>query len=486
MLAVVCAQQPARGAEAADPLWRSVAALQAAYRQKLEQLAAWCESRNLPEQAERTRRRLAPHDPYKIYIAALPQAVGPPPLAAQTSPAIAQWHERFWQLRREQAAALYDLARRVVRHRPALAYQLVLMAAREDPDHADVRRVLGYQQYEGRWHTFYEVQQLRAGRVWDDRFGWIARNDLPRYERGERPYRGRWISAEEDARLHRQIENGWDVLTEHYQIRTNHSLEAGVALGAKLERLFRIWQQLFIRYYATQSQVVALFDGRAHLQRTRFPRLQVVYFRDREDYLRALKPRVPNVEKSIGFYWAPARRAYFFAGQQADDRTLYHEATHQLFHQSRPVAPHVGLRSNFWIVEGIALFMESLHREDDAWVLGGLDDIRFYAARYRLLHDKFYVPFQQTTAWGMQQVQEDPRIATLYSQFTGQTYFLIFYDGGRYRDALVAYLSAVYSGQDDPGTLARLCGAGYAELDRQYRRFIEQAGIEADSASERK
>jgi len=464
----------AEGPPAADPLWQSLSALQTDYQKKLDQLAAWCESAGLAEQAETTRRHFAPRDPYKIYVAALPEEVGPPALPADAPPAVRRWHERFRQLRAEYAAALYELARRVVRHRPALAYQLVLQAAGEDPDHEDARRVLGYEQWEGRWQTFYEVQQLRAGKVWDKRFGWIARDDLPRYERGERPYRGRWISAEQDSQLHRRIESGWDIQTEHYQIRTNHSLEAGVALGAKLERLFRVWQQLFIRYYASESQVVALFDGRARTQRARFTRLEVVYFRDRQEYLRTLAPRIPNVEKSIGLYLAPARRAYFFAGEEADDRTLYHEATHQLFHQSRPVAASVGLRANFWVVEGIALFMESLHQEGDTWVLGGRDDVRFYAARYRLLHDKFYVPLKETTTWGMYRVQQDPRIATLYSQFSGQTYFLIFYDRGRYRDALVAYLSTVYSGRDDPATLARLCGASYEELDGQYRRFIQE------------
>ena len=54
----------------------------------------------------------------------------------------------------------------------------------------------------------------------------------------------------------------------------------------------------------------------------------------------------------------------------------------------------------------------------------------------------------------MEQLQNDRRIATLYSQSAGLTHFLVHYDGGRYRDALVAYLSAVYGGLDSPNTLA--------------------------------
>jgi hypothetical protein len=55
----------------------------------------------------------------------------------------------------------------------------------------------------------------------------------------------------------------------------------------------------------------------------------------------------------------------------------------------------------------------------------------------------------------------------------GQTHFLVHYDGGRYRDALVAYLAEVYAGNDDAATLAKLTGENYAILDRQYRGFVE-------------
>ena len=73
----------------------------------------------------------------------------------------------------------------------------------------------------------------------------------------------------------------------------------------------------------------------------------------------------------------------------------------------------------------------------------------------------------------MEKLQKDPRIGTLYSQAAGLTHFLIYYDGGRYRDALVSYLSAVYSGRDDHDTLAKLTGTDYGELDKQYREFLE-------------
>jgi hypothetical protein len=250
-----------------------------------------------------------------------------------------------------------------------------------------------------------------------------------------------------------------------------------VALGAKLEELYRVWRQLFIRYFATEPQVMALFDGRGRDAWGRLPRHQIAYFRNREEYNQALRPSMPNIDISIGVYVESTRRAYFFAGEGYDERTLLHEATHQLFHESRPVAPDVARQANFWMVEGIAMYMESLRRENGYYVLGGYDDVRMIAARYRLLHDDFYVPLADLTRMGLSEIQSHPQIATLYSQSAGLTHFLISHDGGRYRDALVAYLRAIYSGQADAGTLAQLTGATYAELDRQYRAFIESAGM---------
>ncbi len=71
-----------------------------------------------------------------------------------------------------------------------------------------------------------------------------------------------WIDAANDAKLHAEITTGWDIETEHYRIRTNHSIEAAVALGVKLENLHRLWRQIFLGYYSSEADVEALFSGR--------------------------------------------------------------------------------------------------------------------------------------------------------------------------------------------------------------------------------
>jgi hypothetical protein len=217
-----------------------------------------------------------------------------------------------------------------------------------------------------------------------------------------------------------------------------------------------------------------MFDGRTKSQNSQDGRHRVFYFRDRGEYDKWLEKDVPNIGISIGYYSAAVRTSFFFAGKDSDDRTLYHEATHQLFHESRPVSPKAGSLANFWIIEGIAMYMESLQVHDGYYELGGFDDQRMIAAHYRLLNDRFYIPFADLVGYGMEKLQKDPDIATIYSQAAGQTHFLIHYDHGRYRDALVTYLATVYAGQDTEQTLSKITGENYGDLDKQYKEFMEK------------
>jgi hypothetical protein len=475
LLAVLLASPTGRPARAAwgDDLEQPSQQLRSAYATALQELARWCESHGLKDEARRTRAYLTPTDPYKLYVPVLPKRVGASSLPSGASAEQIEWDSRLGRLRRDQANALYDLARRAARGgRASLAIELALAAIHANPDHDPLRRLIGQQKLKGQWCSLYESRKLRGGYVYHPQYGWLLAGHVARYEQGQRYFNGKWISAQEDAKLHRDIRSGWDVETEHYTIRTNHSLEAGVALGVKLEKLYELWSQMFVRYYATAEQVIAQFDGRRG-PGAELPRHHVVYFRDKDEYNRALGTMYPQIDKTIGAYLQQTRRAYFFAAAQPDDRTIYHEATHQLFHESRPIVPDVGRRWNFWIVEGIAMYMESLRERDGFYVLGGFDDERVHAAQYRLLNDNFYIPLADFTAYGMERLQGDPRVATLYSQAAGLTHFLVYAENARYRDALVAYLAVVYSGRDEPGTLSRLTGTAYPELDRQYRAYMD-------------
>ena len=99
-----------------DAKWRPRAATTLDLRhdaRATQELAAWCDENGLSAQAAETRRRARPDDPNLIRVLALPLGVGESSALPKDAPAaLADWHRRFWRLRRRQADAWFDLARR--------------------------------------------------------------------------------------------------------------------------------------------------------------------------------------------------------------------------------------------------------------------------------------------------------------------------------------------------------------------------------------
>ena len=471
--------QPALG----EPLAEQQTALERHYSDELESLAAWCDSKKLPDEARATRNWIVPHPPLTIVVRLAD--IQFPDVATTASDAPREWNQRFRHLRQAQAKRYFDLLQRAASEREfVLAYQLAHATLRENPDHEVARQLLGYKRRDGQWLTAYESYKVKSQQIWDERFGWLDKKNLPRYESGERYFRGRWLSADEDERLHRDINRGWEIATEHYQVRTNHSLGEGVRLAARLEEFYGVWRQLFVRYVMSEAELARLFREGAPANRT--PRRhQVTYFRNRNEYLAALGGEHPAIQATSGYYDGTKRTAYFFVpepndgkGEQAeqaepDDSTLYHEATHQLFSELKQVND-VGRDANFWVVEGIACFMESFRRGERLVTLGGGKAIRLENARVWLLEERKYLPLAELCRMGMDDLQRHPEIKMIYSEASGMTYYLLFADGGRYRQALVDYLSSVYANRAGPVTLAELTGTSYSQHDEQYHQFLKQ------------
>ena len=488
LLVAVCeagfAGQAHVSAAQADPLSKARVDLEQDYTNQLANLATWCDDNSLPAEAATTRAAVIERRPWTLYLVVLDDR----PRTSGNSKLSSDWRTRFDSVRIAHANALFQLARQSIRgQRTSLAYELVLEALRCDPDHEEARRLLGYTRFRGTWHTPFEIKRLRAGYVWHEQFGWLPQASLARYEAGERFYSGRWITAAEEARARSNIRNGWRVETEHYTITTNVSLEAGVHLGRRLERLYRAWQQAFATFCATPDQLVRMFEGRGQ-PRGSSVRHQAIYFRNREEYQAAVGSRLPVDIETTGLYLGDTRTAYFFPDQDdegnPDHTSLYHEATHQLFAETQPMAETAGRRANFWILEGIACYMESFELHDTFDTLGGTSSPRLEAARHRALVDGFYVPLGELVTMGMEALQRDPRIAMLYSQSAGLAHFLMHAHDSRYRDALVEYLVAIYSGEDRIATLAETVGQAFPDLDDEYREFLKKLPVDPAAVAE--
>ena len=440
------------------------------YRAKLAALADQAQKDGLKPQAERTRDWLPTTPPFSLDLPIVPRSADPAP-DATSGAAVLKWHEQFSTLRQAQADALFALAKQAVKEkRLSHAWLWAHAALRENPDHAAARYALGYQSYLGRWVTTFELNKAKSGQVWSDRFGWLPKDELARYEQGERLYRGKWMSVAEEAEFRTRIDRGWELITEHFVIRTNHSLESGAKLASELEKLSQAWHTLFVTFLTDERDMKQWFDGRT-APRKLPPRHEVWYFRNQEEYVEALKDEQPWIANTTGYYDNDKRRAYLYHGLK-DYSNIYHEATHQLFAESRPGRSIVGQKANFWIIEGIACYMESLTEVNGLYRLGGLNAVRLSDARIRLLRDEFYVPFEELVAIGMLEFQKRTDIKKLYSQTAGQTYFLLEHNSGAYRDMTVDYLTRIYNSRDTSLTLRELTGHDYPTLDREYREFL--------------
>lgn len=480
--ASACALAAGRQRLTRDPLDRHQqqhAENHARFVKTLDSLAATCAEKNLDEAVVTVRSFAVPVESDLTRIMVLPEAMQPE--IPSTLPA----DDRFWRLKLQQARQsyakdLYLLSQRAVRTGHfSYAYQLIREITHFDPDHKIARQLLGYVRQRREWVTPFSREMERRKRVWHDKFGWLPAAHVERYENGERQYRGRWISAEKDAALRRDFANAWQIRTEHYLVKTNHSLERGVEVAKLLETYHDFCVQMFAAFFHSPEQLQRLFNGRGKVLSRNKP-YDVHYYRTQDEYNERLRTKIPLIEYTNGLYYTTDRTAYFFdKPDESTDHVLYHEATHQLFYESSPRDRKIAEKSHFWVVEGVSCYVESFRLQDGVYSLGDPDFDRFRAARFRLLNDGFYIPLERFASMGHGEFQSDSRnLAKRYSQAAGLSHFFMQYDGGRYRDAFIEYLSQLYrvspTRNSRTKSLQTLTGVSHAELDGQYAEYLKQ------------
>jgi hypothetical protein len=451
--------------------------LQASLKTSLEKLAAFCDGKGLAAEAAKIRQLAVPIDGQQVRVDSLPKTV------QAKLPANLPADERYWrtQLQRlqlEYARELYLLSRRVLNAGfPSYTFFLIREVAARDPDHKSARRLLGQVRYREDWITPFARSMMAKRNVWHERFGWLPKNRVERYDKGERYFKGRWISAAQEAEVRRDFKNAWEIRTDHFLVRTNHSHEEGVAIARKLDAYHGFFFQTFAGFFNTPEQMQKLFAGstsglRAPIQAK--PHV-VHYYRERDEYNRALVSRLPQIAITNGLYYTADRTAYFYHDPNGEnDPTLYHEAAHQLFYESQARERMVAADHHFWIIEAIACYLESFRPEKGRITVGDPKYVRFHAARHRYLVDKYYIPLGKLSGMSMREFQSHPKIARNYSQVSGLAHFFMHYDNGRYRDALIEHLSQLYVGSKRrrAQSLAELTGNSYEELDSQYGEHL--------------
>ncbi len=252
---------------------------------------------------------------------------------------------------------------------PALGYEVVLWTLQYDPDNARLRKALRQKPWtdersgETRWYAPFDHAHARSGEIDDPRYGWVTPDDLQRLRSGEVRFDAQWLPKGRVEKLRRHWSGRWKHETEHFVIHTNADREGAVRFGREIERFYSFLFRVLVDFYAFEDPAEAI---RLVLRRGKDlgrRKLRLHYHRSRESYLSEIETdpllRAAGralTTQSAGFYWGQNGRAYFYAGPRGPDvTTVFHEVTHQILGETYPTVA----RPPAWLVEGIAVFMES-------------------------------------------------------------------------------------------------------------------------------
>ena len=282
------------------------------------------------------------------------------------------------------------------------------------------------------------------------------------------------LSTSAHPRLKWKRKSFYRIESEHYQV-VSRDQEAGLEIARRLETLYAVWGQIFFECWSSPTRLKIAIERQRTIQpRSRKRTLnRVVLFANRAEYNEYLRDDQPQIEMTLGFYDVGDRTSYFFGGEDSSISTQIHEATHQLFQEVQSaVAPNLMFSRNFWAIEGVALYMESLQSHDSITTVGGILSNRMQFARYRRIQEQFYVPLAELVTLSRSQLQRDERIRRIYSQSAGLTHFLMDAENAKHRKAFIAYLRQIYQGRDRTDSLNEFTGTALPQLDEGYRRFL--------------
>jgi len=456
--------------------------LQEKFAREMNALADEVAAQSYIRDAEEIRHRALPVEGRSSELDALPEEMLPA-VSLLLPDRERQWRLKWRKLESDYATDLYKMARDALNQgHPSLVFQLIREVAYYNPDHKNARGMLGYVQDKGKWTTSFQRFMESKKLVDHPRFGWIEERIVSRYENGERQFDGQWMSAEKEAAIRSDFKNAWEVGTEHFLVRTNHSLEKGVEISRALEEFHDFFLREYTPFFNSPQQMERLLESGSKARWNPAQRYRVNYYRNKDEFVAALVSRQPEIEKANGLYMPHDRIAYFFddgspqetASQRGAKReTMYHEVTHQLLGESRPRTVDVGEKGNFWVIEGFPCYLESYRPESKEQIIGNPRHIRIYWARRRALEENIYWPMREFMKLGKANF---PLEADAYNQAAGMAHFFLNYEDGMYRDAFIQYLSNVYDPverlRQHAVSLEKLTGVKYEVLDQQYHDYL--------------
>ena len=392
--------------------------------------------------------------------------------------------KRREQIDQDQGKRLYKLASACMRFGLFTKTHDMLSSILEiSPDDKKARTALGWRRDKKskEWVSKWEYDMRKKSFLTPE--GWFPKKKKRDFDKGLRPYQGKWIPKEREKEVRMRSSLGaYSVDSEHFRIKTNMGREKAWEIAQLLEDFYGEFFRTFIGYYDQVAGAKLLFNTPdAKLKHT------VILYPDRKKYLIDVKRSKGNDEllvHSAGFYSSGDRvsRFYWSGNEENTLSTLYHEVGHQLFAETKDTA-RGGSEGNNWVVEGIATYIESWIKKDGRWIPGGnLDESSLVQAEAVLGAQEDW-DLAGFAAIGHKEFHGE---AGTDSAHRGQNYamagalchFFMHYDDEIYKEDFVRFLSDYYGGKVRKNSL----GASirdesgrtipFSELQEQFRHYI--------------
>ena len=496
---------PRDGALIARTLRAELHALLEKEANELEAVAAGLEAAGHADQAKAVRVKIVPPidgADARMRFSPLPEYVPGPGAGLANRPASATViPEDAAKARSTTAKALFELAAKAAQPENE-RFDVASLSLREvlarDPNHREARRLLGYLPHEGGWATAQAAKNLKDGMVLDPVFGWVPSDWVPHLKRGELPGkapRGRpvpWLTTEAADAQRDRIDRGWEIATEHFDIRTDVPLSEAIAFGRKLEALHDAFYVLFADLIGDEHPLARRYRNPKSTADTRSARRHTVYyFSTKAEYVEYLTPREgPTIEQSLGLYLPPKKgqkgakgTSYFFRdpeGQIDDLSTLFHEASHQLLFESSAATRQDANLGHYWVWEGLGTYFETFTPQPDgSYTIGGLVGPRIAKAHDDCITRGLFIPTATLTSLDKSRFNDDRDVYLHYAESMALVVFLMHADHALYRDDFLDYVADAYRGRfrraGNGRPLSERLGITPKSLDERFLRFLATA-----------
>lgn len=355
----------------------------------------------------------------------------------------ADWEKQLKTLKETHAENLFDLAKSAAEQGAgATAFQLLHETIYFNPDHEQVRGILGHTKTEKGWRISSDRIRAKKGTQIQKIMQWKKKT----YVR---------------------------VTTPHFVIDSTASEEKTIELAKKLERWHDVWRQVFFEFWSNSTTVNRWIQGKGKARKST-RRFQVVFFADQESYVRELEPIIPGIGVSTGYYSDQEEASFFYDSNDLQiQETWRHELTHQLFQESIRSTKGPFRNEFVWLGEGIAMYFESLQDFGKYVTLGGFDSRRLQFSRIRVFREGFFVELDAISQMPLQAFQTDRNVRRLYSQSAGMCHFLMNGDQGNHQQNLLEFLKLMYMGKLRQGTFSKIIRLDNKSFRKGYRNYLE-------------